>query len=101
MDHPPARARRARRSADHGRTQLPFLADRSSLLYRRPQGGMSAPHFLVRRVSLLPAMRRLALAGALGGVLLFAADAYPYEAVPVTNGGTIVGIVKFDGIAPK
>jgi len=46
-------------------------------------------------------MRKLALVAALGGVLMFGAGAYPYEAVPVANGGTITGIVKYGGIPPK
>jgi carboxypeptidase family protein len=46
-------------------------------------------------------MRKLALLAVLVRVLLIDADAYPYEAVPVVNGGTIAGTVKFDGIAPK
>ncbi len=45
-------------------------------------------------------MRKLALAAVLGGGLLFGNAAYPYEAVPVTNGATITGIVQFDGVAP-
>ncbi len=44
-------------------------------------------------------MRKLAFSVAL--VLLCAAAAYPYEVVPVANGGTITGIVKYDGVAPK
>lgn len=46
-------------------------------------------------------MRKLALAAVLGGVLLRAVAAYPYEGGPVANGGTITGIVKFDGAPPK
>lgn len=46
-------------------------------------------------------MRKIALAAVLGGVLLLAGTAYPYEAAPVANGGTITGVVKFDGAPPK
>jgi plastocyanin len=46
-------------------------------------------------------MRKLALLAVLVGVLLVGADAYPYEQVPVVNGSTITGTVKFDGPAPK
>jgi plastocyanin len=47
------------------------------------------------------AMRKLTLAAALGTVLLGAATAFPYEATPVANGGSIAGTVKFAGNAPK
>jgi plastocyanin len=60
---------------------------------------MSARYFSLSGGSL--AIRKLALVAALGGILLFGADAYPYEAMPVANGGTITGTVKFDGVAPK
>jgi plastocyanin len=43
----------------------------------------------------------LALVAALGAVLLQAAAAYPYETMPVVNGGTISGIIRYDGVAPK
>jgi plastocyanin len=46
-------------------------------------------------------MRKLALVVVLGVSLLFGTAAYPYEAAPVANGGTITGIVKFDGVAPQ
>jgi hypothetical protein len=46
-------------------------------------------------------MRKLALATTLGASLLFAGGAFPYEAAPVSNGGSIVGTVKLDGVAPK
>jgi plastocyanin len=47
------------------------------------------------------AMRKLALAAVLfGASLLFDTATYSYEAVPVTNGGTITGAVKFGGVAP-
>ena len=47
-------------------------------------------------------MRKFALAAAaFGASLLVAVAAWPYEAAPVTDGGTITGIVKYDGIAPK
>jgi plastocyanin len=46
-------------------------------------------------------MRKLALLAALGEVLLIVASGYPYEAVPVPNGGTITGIVKYGGVPPK
>jgi len=46
-------------------------------------------------------MRKLALAAVLfGASLLFDTAAYPYEAVPVTNGGTITGTVRFGGVPP-
>jgi plastocyanin len=46
-------------------------------------------------------MRKLALAAVLGGGLLFAPAAYPYDAAPVADGGAISGTVKFDGVAPQ
>jgi plastocyanin len=46
-------------------------------------------------------MRKLALAAVLfGATLLFGNAACAYEAVPVTNGATITGTVKFDGVVP-
>src|SRR5271167_1840800 len=101
MDHALAGPRRARGSADHGRTQSPFLADRSSLLYRRPQGSLSAGYLPGPEAFLFFAMRKLALAVVLGASLLCGTAAYPYEAAPVANGGTITGIVKFDCAAPR
>jgi plastocyanin len=48
-------------------------------------------------------MRKLALVvGLLGAnLLLLGTAAYPYDAVPVVDGGTITGTVKFDGVAPQ
>lgn len=46
-------------------------------------------------------MRKLGLAIALGAVLLSAVAAYPYEAIQVTNGGTISGVVRFAGVAAR
>ncbi len=47
-------------------------------------------------------MRRLALAAAFGAfMLVFCAAAYAYEAAPVVDGGTIAGVVKYAGVAPK
>jgi len=46
-------------------------------------------------------MRKIALAAVLGAALLCAAAAYAYDAAPVANGGTVTGVVKFDGVAPK
>jgi hypothetical protein len=47
------------------------------------------------------AIRKIALAAVLGASLLFANTAWAYEAVPVSNGGTIVGTLKYDGVAPQ
>src|SRR6185437_7406936 len=55
--------------------------------------------FFFRRCAF--AMRKIALAAVLGAALLCAAAAYAYDAAPVTNGGTVTGVVKFDGVAPK
>ena len=46
-------------------------------------------------------MRKFALAAILAATLLHGALAYPYETAPVTGGGTIAGVVRYDGIAPK
>ena len=47
-------------------------------------------------------MRKFALAPVLGAILmLFAPAAYPYDAVPVANGATITGFVKFAGAPPR
>jgi len=40
-------------------------------------------------------------AAAIAGIALRTAEAFPYEGSPVTNGGTISGVVKFDGIPHK
>lgn len=45
-------------------------------------------------------MKKLGFAGVLVAVLLRAAVAFPYDAVTATDGGTITGVVKLDGIAP-
>jgi plastocyanin len=45
-------------------------------------------------------MRKLGLAGLLVAILLPVAAAFPYESMPITNGGTVTGVVKFDGVAP-
>jgi plastocyanin len=45
-------------------------------------------------------MRKFGFASAMAAILLRAAVALPYEAVPVTDGGTITGVVKLDGVAP-
>jgi plastocyanin len=47
------------------------------------------------------AIRKLGFAGGLLAILLRAAVAFPYEGVTVTGGGTITGVVKFDGVAPS
>ena len=47
------------------------------------------------------AIRKLVFAAAIAGIVLRTAEAFPYEGSPVTNGGTISGVVKFDGIPPK
>jgi plastocyanin len=46
-------------------------------------------------------MSKLAFFTALAGVLLNANAAYAYASEPFVNGGAIVGVVKFDGAAPK
>jgi plastocyanin len=44
-------------------------------------------------------MRKLGLAGALVVILLRAPAAFPYEGGLVTDGGTITGVLKLDGVA--
>jgi hypothetical protein len=46
-------------------------------------------------------MRKFALAAVFAATLLPGALAYPYEASPVTGGGTISGVVRYDAVAPK
>ena len=46
-------------------------------------------------------MRKFALAAIFAATLLHGTLAYPYETSPVTGGGTIAGVVRYDGVAPK
>jgi Carboxypeptidase regulatory-like domain len=46
-------------------------------------------------------MRTSAFLAALVALLLGGAAASPYETAPVTAGGTITGVVKYAGVAPK
>ena len=46
-------------------------------------------------------MRTLVLVGALAALLLCGAAAFPYETAPITAGGTITGVVRYAGVAPR
>jgi hypothetical protein len=46
-------------------------------------------------------MRKFALVVTFATALLHGAIAYPYETAMVADGGTIAGVVRYDGVAPK
>jgi plastocyanin len=43
-------------------------------------------------------MRKLGLAGLMVAILLPVAAAFSYDSAPVADGGTVTGVVKFDGV---
>jgi plastocyanin len=58
---------------------------------------MTAPHASLFRGF---AMRKLVTVAALATILLPSGTACPYESMPVVNGGTINGVVRFEGVGP-
>ena len=45
-------------------------------------------------------MKKLGFAGLMVAILLRVTAAFAYDSVPIAHGGTVTGVVKFDGVAP-
>lgn len=50
---------------------------------------------------MIPWIGKLSFAAALGVLIALGGVAHAYESAPVVNGGTITGVVRFDGTPPK
>src|SRR5271157_1251992 len=97
---------RERRQPDSRDSQLHILVRRSSGsdAHRAgcPNPGEGEQEIIdCRPTSMEGKMRKLGLLTAMFAALALSASAFAYEAMTVTNGGTISGTVKLDGAVPK